>query len=66
VTSCGSRRCPLSYEFEVFLHVTNVTHLEDYKLRLAFNDGTVKEVDLKDELYGEVFDLLKDIELFNK
>jgi len=50
----------------MFLHVTNVTHLEDYKLRLAFNDGTVKEVDLKDELYGEVFEPLKDIELFKQ
>ena len=44
----------------MFLHVTGVTYLEDYKLRLEFNDGTVKDVDLKDELYGQVFEPLKD------
>jgi len=50
----------------MFLHVTNVTYLEGYKLRLAFNDGVVKDVDLQDELYGEVFEPLRDIELFRQ
>jgi hypothetical protein len=48
----------------MFLHVTGVTYLEGYKLRLEFNDGTVRDVDLRDELYGEVFEPLKDGELF--
>jgi hypothetical protein len=50
----------------MFLHVTSVTYLEDYKLRLLFNDGVAKEVDLRDELYGEVFEPLKDVELFKQ
>jgi hypothetical protein len=48
----------------MFLHVTDVLYLKGYQLRLEFNDGKVKELDLKDELYGEVFEPLKDIELF--
>ena len=50
----------------MFLHVTSVTYLEAYKLRLEFDDGTIRDVDLKDELYGEVFEPLKDIALFKK
>ncbi|MEW6381697.1 MAG: DUF2442 domain-containing protein [bacterium] len=50
----------------MFLHVIEATYLEDYRLRLKFNDGKVKDVDLKDELYGEVFEPLRDIEVFKK
>lgn len=50
----------------MFLHVTHVLYLKGYQLRLEFNDGKVREPDLKDELYGEVFEPLKDIELFRK
>ncbi len=50
----------------MFLHVMHVLHLKNYQLQLEFNDGKVKELDLKDELYGEIFEPLKDIELFKK
>ncbi len=50
----------------MFLHVTGVSYLGDYKLRLEFNNGAVKDVDLKAELYGEVFEPLKDIEFFKQ
>ncbi|MBM3236850.1 DUF2442 domain-containing protein [Candidatus Poribacteria bacterium] len=50
----------------MFLHVIGVTYLADYKLRLKFSDGVVKDVDLKGELYGEVFELLKDIDFFKQ
>ena len=50
----------------MFLHVIEVAYLEGYKLRLKFNDGIVKDVDLKDDLYGEVFEPLRDIETFKK
>gem|GEM_PF-6535020 len=43
----------------MFLHVTKVEYLKDYCLRLEFDDGTAREVDLTNELYGEVFGLLK-------
>ena len=48
----------------MFIHVTQVVYLKDYKLRLTFDDGVAKDVDLSDELYGEIFEPLKDIELF--
>jgi len=50
----------------MFVHVTDVTYLADYKLRLEFNNGVVKDIDLKDELYGEVFEPLKDIQRFKQ
>lgn len=50
----------------MFLHVTSVIYLEDYKLRLTFDDGSIKDVDLRDELYGEVFEPLKDIGFFRQ
>lgn len=50
----------------MFLHVTDVTYLKDYKLRLAFNNGVIKDVDLSAELYGEIFEPLKDIEFFKQ
>lgn len=50
----------------MFLHVTEATYIEAYKLRLTFDDGTVKDVDLQEELYGEVFEPLKDIEAFKQ
>lgn len=50
----------------MFLHVTKVTYMRDYQLRLEFDDGTAREVDLTNELYGEVFEPLKDIDLFRQ
>ncbi len=50
----------------MFLHVTKVTYLRDYKLELEFDDGTAREVDLANELYGEVFEPLKDLDLFRQ
>jgi hypothetical protein len=48
----------------MFLHVTKVTYLTDYRLRLEFDDGTTREVDLSNELYGEVFEPLKNLDFF--
>jgi hypothetical protein len=50
----------------MFLHVTHVFYLKDYQLRLEFNDEKVKDLDLSDELHGEIFEPLKDIEFFKK
>jgi len=50
----------------MFLHVTDVTYLRDYELRLTFNDGVTKKVDLQGELYGEMFEPLKDLKLFKQ
>jgi|TARA_B100002003_G_C13945361_1_gene458593 hypothetical protein len=48
----------------MILHVKEAKHLHDYVIWLKFNDGTIGEVDLKDELYGEVFESLKEVDRF--
>lgn len=48
----------------MFLHVTEAKYVHDYVIWLRFNDGTEGEIDLKDELEGEVFETLKNIEAF--
>lgn len=48
----------------MILHVKEARYLHDYVIWLRFNDGAVGEVDLKEELYGEVFEPLKDLERF--
>ena len=50
----------------MFLHITSAEYLNDYKLKLRFNDGTEGIVDLKTELYGEIFEPLKDTKIFQK
>ncbi len=44
----------------------DVKYVEDHKVWLAFEDGRQGEVDLKDELWGEVFEPLKNCETFEK
>jgi hypothetical protein len=46
--------------------VTDACHIEKYVNWLKFNDGTEGEVDLKDELWGPVFEPLKDPAQFRK
>ena len=43
----------------MLLQVTKVRYLDGYRLELHFNDESVKEVDLAGELYGEVFEPLR-------
>ncbi len=48
----------------MILHVTDARYQRDYVIRLSFNDGAEGFVDLADELYGEMFLPLKDLERF--
>jgi hypothetical protein len=48
----------------VFLHVTRVEHLHDFVLRLEFNEGSVRDIDLAGHLWGEVFEPLRDPTFF--
>ncbi len=48
----------------MILHVKEAKYLHDYVIWLRFNDGAEGEVNLKDELYGEIFEPLKDLEKF--
>ncbi len=45
-------------------HVIRAKYKGDYRVWLRFNDGAEGVVDLKDELYGEMFEPLKDIKKF--
>lgn len=42
----------------------NATHLENYKIRISFDDGVEGNIDLENELWGEIFEPLKDMSLF--
>lgn len=48
----------------MFIHVTQAKYCGDYKVWLAFNDGAEGEIDLTSELYGEIFEPLKDKNFF--
>jgi len=48
----------------MFLHVDEAEYISEYKLKLRFNNNETKSVNLKDELYGEIFEPLKDKALF--
>lgn len=48
------------------LWVTYAVHLEGYKLKLEFNNGKTKEVDLKNYLNKPIFKPLNDMEYFTK
>ena len=48
----------------MFLHVKSVSHIDDYRLRIWFSDGVIKDVDLIGELHGEIFDPLSERSFF--
>jgi hypothetical protein len=48
------------------MRVKDARYVRDYVVWLKFSDGTEGEVDLKDELFGEVFEPLRDKEYFKK
>ncbi len=48
----------------VLIWITQAKYIKDYKIALTFNDGKKKTVDLSHRLYGEVFEPLKNIEMF--
>ena len=48
----------------MFIHTEYVEPRQGYRLFLRFNTGEAGEVDLKNELWGEVFEPLKDESLF--
>ena len=53
-------------EISTFIHVNDVQYECGHKLRLAFDDGVVKIVDLEHELDGPVFEPLRDTEFFRQ
>lgn len=45
-------------------HVMEARYVGDFVIWLRFRDGTAGEVDLRRNLWGEVFEPLRDIEYF--
>ncbi len=43
----------------MFLHVTSAKYLEDYKIKVSFNNGRKGIADLSSALKGKQFELLK-------
>jgi hypothetical protein len=48
----------------MFLHTEQIEPKSGYRLFVRFNSGVSGEVSLADELWGEMFELLKDESLF--
>jgi hypothetical protein len=46
--------------------VTSVEPLEGFRLRLAFTDGLVREVDLSSDLWGQMAEPLQDPDYFRR
>jgi hypothetical protein len=46
--------------------VVAARHVKDYLVWVKFSDGTEGEIDLEDELWGEVFEPLKHVEEFKR
>jgi len=50
----------------MFLEVLEAEYLRDYIIKVKFNTGEVKFVDLKESLNGPIFEPLKDIDFFRQ
>ena len=50
----------------MILHVKKAKYLNDYTIWVLFDNGTEGSVDLSNELDGEVFESLKNIDEFKK
>lgn len=48
------------------MHVRRLNLVKDYELRIEFTNGVAKDVDLRNELYGPVFEPLRDLGLFGQ
>jgi len=49
----------------MFLFIEEAKYLNDYKVELKFTNNKIGIADLKDELYGTIFEPLKDKKLFS-
>jgi hypothetical protein len=44
--------------------IVSAEYISDYKIRIAFDDGKTGTIDLEGQLWGEVFEPLKDLSKF--
>ncbi len=50
----------------LLIKVEQAEYLSGFQIKLVFSDGLTGVVDLKDELWGEIFEPLKDVNYFKK
>ena len=50
----------------MILKVINIEYIKDYIVKIKFNDNYEKIIDLKNELDGEIFEPLKNIDEFKQ
>ena len=50
----------------MFLEISKAEYLGDYRIRLWFNNGEVRIVDLANSLHGEAFRQLHDLDYFKQ
>ncbi|MGD7036138.1 DUF2442 domain-containing protein [Methylotuvimicrobium buryatense] len=50
----------------MILHITDVVYLDDYRIKLVFNDGLSGVADLRNALWGEMFEPLLDPNNFSQ
>ena len=50
----------------MFVRVAHAKYLNEYKIYVKFNDGKEGVVDLASELYGPVFEPLKELGFFKR
>ena len=48
----------------MILKVIKAEYINEYIVKVFFNNGKEKTIDLKNELFGEVFEPLKNLDLF--
>jgi len=48
----------------MFLEVLKAEYLDNYRIKLTFNDGVTKTVDLQNELDGSVYKPLRQLDYF--
>jgi hypothetical protein len=48
------------------IKVISAKHIKDFVIHFKFNNGIEKDIDLKEELWGEVFEPLNDVTFFKK
>jgi hypothetical protein len=48
----------------MFLEVSKAVYIDNYNIALTFNNGETKVVDLENELNGEVYKPLREVEYF--
>ena len=50
----------------MFLEVSHAEYLDNYRIKIAFNNDVIKIVDLQNELNGEVYTPLHQLDYFKR